>query len=102
MAAYRAAARLFPGCHMASLFIGMEYLRMNNFSTALLQLEQAKRICPTDPLVFNEIGVTFYKMQNYEQAKENLANALSLCRDANSATFESILLNMAHCHRKQK
>jgi anaphase-promoting complex subunit 6 len=39
MAAYRAAARLFPGCHLANLFIGMEYLRMNNYPTALLQLE---------------------------------------------------------------
>jgi anaphase-promoting complex subunit 6 len=36
MAAYRTASRLFPGCHQASLFIGMEYLRMNNLKTALL------------------------------------------------------------------
>jgi len=37
MAAYRTAARLFPGCHLASLFIGMEYVRLNNVQTALLQ-----------------------------------------------------------------
>ena len=39
MAAYRRAARLFPGCHLANLFIGMEYLRMNNLQTALLQFD---------------------------------------------------------------
>ena len=27
MKAYRSAARLFPGCHLANLYIGMEYLK---------------------------------------------------------------------------
>jgi len=45
MGAYRTAARLFPGCHLANLFIGMEYLRMNNVETALLQLKEAEKIC---------------------------------------------------------
>ena len=61
MAAYRTAARLFPGCHLASLFIGMEYLRTNNLKTALLSFNEAKKISDTDPLVFNEIGVVYYK-----------------------------------------
>ena len=30
IAAYRSASRLFPGCHLADLFIGMELLKMNN------------------------------------------------------------------------
>lgn len=75
---------------------------MNNFPTALLQFEQALKICRSDPLIFNEIGVTHYKQGNYEQALESLVQALSLCRDSNSATYESILLNMGHCYRKQK
>jgi len=41
MAAYRTAARLFPGCHKASLYIGMEYMRMNNIKTALLEFKHA-------------------------------------------------------------
>jgi len=61
MAAYRTAARLFPGCHLANLFIGMEYLRTNNLKTALLSFNEAKKISDSDPLVFNEIGVIFYK-----------------------------------------
>ena len=66
MAAYRTAARLFPGCHLAPLFIGMEYLRTNNLKTALLSFTEARKICDTDPLVFNEIGVVFYKQKQYE------------------------------------
>lgn len=66
MAAYRTAARLFPGCHLASLFIGMEYLRTNNLKTALLSFQEARKICDNDPLVFNEMGVVFYKQKGFE------------------------------------
>ena len=34
MNAYRTANRLFPGCHLASLYIGMEYLKLNSLKTA--------------------------------------------------------------------
>jgi len=60
MAAYRTAARLFPGCHHAPLYIGIEYLRTNNLKTALMSFRDAERINPSDPMVYNEIGVVFY------------------------------------------
>ena len=88
---------------MASLFIGMEYLRTNNLKTALLSFQDAKKICfDSDPLVFNEMGVVYYRQKQFELARENFANALSLCNESNSRTFESILINLAHCHRKLK
>lgn len=68
MAAYRRAARLFPGCHLANLYIGMEYLRQNNLDNALLQFNQAKSICSTDPKIFNEIGAVYYRQANFEAA----------------------------------
>jgi hypothetical protein len=36
MAAYTTAARRFPRCQTASLYIGMEYLRKTNLQLALL------------------------------------------------------------------
>jgi len=75
---------------------------MNNLQLALLQFEQAKSICQTDPLIFNEIGATYYKQANYSLARESLATALSLCKETNSSTYESILVNLANCHRKTK
>ena len=75
---------------------------MNNLQTALLQFNQAKMICSTDPQIYNEIGVAYYKQKNYDQAQENLGMALSFCKDTNSLLYESILLNLAHCHRKNK
>lgn len=97
MAAYRTAARLFPGCHLANLFIGMEYLRTNNLKTALLSFNESKKICDSDPLVFNEIGVVYYKQKQYENAKDAFVNAMSLCNESNSKTYETILINLAHC-----
>ncbi len=80
----------------------MEYLRTNNLKTALLSFTEAKKISDTDPLVFNEIGVVFYKQKQYDSAKEYFANALSLCNESNSKTYETILINLAHCQRKLK
>ena len=54
-------------------------------------------------MVYNEIGVVYYKQHSYEKAQEYLAKALSLCHDStNSTTYETIMLNSAHCHRKLK
>lgn len=104
MAAYRTAVRLFPGCHYANLYIGMEYLRMSNYKTALASLEEARRLNGEDALVFNEIGIVYYSEGRYGEARETLARALSLCidisEDQQCAQTQTILLNLAHCHRK--
>jgi anaphase-promoting complex subunit 6 len=68
MAAYRTAARLFPGCHIANLCIGMEYLRTNNLNTAKLSFLEAQNINERDPMVFNELGVVQYKQIDYKIA----------------------------------
>ena len=47
MAAYRAAARRFPGLHQPLLGIGMEYARMNNLNLALQCLQNAHDLAPT-------------------------------------------------------
>jgi len=56
MSFYRTVSRLFPGCYLAHLYMGMEYLRTNNLKTALLSFQYAKEINSNDPLIFNEIG----------------------------------------------
>ena len=53
MAAYRTAARLFPGCYLASLYIGMEYLRTNNLQTAMICFNEALKINNKDPNIYN-------------------------------------------------
>lgn len=102
MSAYRTAARLFPGCHLANQCIGMEYLRTNKLSTALIAFEQAQQINCNDCLVYNEKGVVYYKEKKYHEAKELFEIAHQLCKDENCKTYETILINLGHCHRKLK
>ena len=42
---------------IACRYIGMEYIRTNNIPVAQKFLEQAEAICPSDPLVLNELGI---------------------------------------------
>jgi len=68
-----------------------------------MSFTESMRINESDPMVYNEMGVVFYKQNNFEKAQEYLAKALSLCHDStNSTTFETIMLNTAHCYRKLK
>ncbi|CAI7860162.1 unnamed protein product, partial [Closterium sp. NIES-54] len=61
MVAYRTAVRLFTGFHVPLVCIGMEYARSNNLSLSLHFLDEARRLCPSDPLVHNELGVIAYR-----------------------------------------
>ncbi|KAG2377559.1 hypothetical protein C9374_009075 [Naegleria lovaniensis] len=78
MAAYRTAYRLFTGSHLPPLYIGMEHMKTNNLTLAQKFIQQALSICPTDPLVHNELGMISYKWKLYEDAKQHFENALRL------------------------
>ena len=62
------------------LCTGMEYLRTNNMSLSLTYFNQALKMCPKDPLVYNELGVVHYKNGDYVMAKANFETALKLCK----------------------
>eukprot|EP00249_Psilotum_nudum_P014975 c25100_g1_i1 orf=111-1745(+) len=100
MAAYRTAARLFTGCHLPALFIGMEYLRTNNLNLAEHFFMQARRICPTDPLIFNEMGVMAHRNKEYEVAAHWLRKTLLLIPVPITDAWEPTVVNLAHTLRK--
>jgi len=101
MAAYRTAARLFAGCHLPLLCIGMEYQRTNNLHLAGQFCEQARALCPTDPLVFNELGVLAYRNRDFAAATRHLSRALELVPEPVPDMWEPTVVNMAHALRKQ-
>ncbi|KAJ4839208.1 Cell division cycle protein 16 [Turnera subulata] len=98
MSAYRHAARLFPGCHLPILFIGMEYMRSHSYKLA----EQAKRICPSDPHVYNELGVVTYNMKEYDKAvfwfEKTLAHIPSLSQ-LWEPTLDNFNAAITHYHK---
>ncbi|RLN93984.1 hypothetical protein BBJ28_00014749 [Nothophytophthora sp. Chile5] len=80
MSSYRTASSLFPGSHLPPLYMGMEYLRTNSLVQAQEFIQQASEICPTDPLVYNELGTVHYKQKDYPRAIEMFTKALQLCK----------------------
>lgn len=101
MSAYRHAARLFPGCHLPILFIGMEYMRSHSYKLAEQFLTQAKRICPSDPHVYTELGVVAYNMKEYNKAVFWFEKTLALI-PCLSQLWEPTVVNLAHAYRKLK
>ena len=80
MSSYRTASSLFPGSHLPTLYIGMEFLRTNNLVQAQEFIRQAGVLCPSDPLVYNELGSVYYKQKEYSKAIEMFTKALKLCK----------------------
>ena len=129
MAAYRTAARLFPGLHLPLLGMGMEYQRMNNLALAEQLFKQGHAICPADPLLCNELGVLAYRNNHYQEAEQWLNKALDRLPDhltpgdsscschhwdhacitgtslqtvSVCTAWEPTLLNLGHVYRKQQ
>ncbi|KAF5478545.1 hypothetical protein F2P56_005095 [Juglans regia] len=102
MSAYRTAARLFPGCHLPTLYIGMEYMRTHSFKLAEQFFMQAKTICPSDPLVYNELGVVAYHMKEYNKAVWWFEKTLAHIPSPLSELWEPTVVNLAHAYRKLK
>ena len=82
--------------------MGMEYLRTNNLKTAHLSFKQAEEINSHDPLIYNELGVIYFKQRLFPEARDTFLSALNLCDDAVNYVIETILSNLAHCYRKLK
>ena len=101
MAAYRTAARLFAGCHLPVLCIGMEYMRTNNLALAEEFFKKAQEICPEDPLILNELGVLAFRQSQYGLAQQTLEHAISLLPQPMPDAWSSTLVNLGHALRKQ-
>lgn len=102
LSAYRTCLRLFPGCHLANLYVGMEYAKSNNLRTALLAFQEAFIISNSDPLVYNEIAVVYYKQKIYEKAKDYFLEGIKACKEDKSYVYQSLMINLGHTLRKLK
>ena len=101
--AYRTCLRLFPGCHYSNLYIGMEFVRTNNLKTALIAFQNALQLSQNDPLIYNEIGVVYYKQHMYNEALNYFIKGIKMCsEDDVSSAYQTLMINLAHTYRKLK
>jgi len=100
--AYSTASRLFQGSHLPLLFIGMQHLQVFNLTLASEHLAAAMKMCSSDPLVYNELGVLEYYNEHYANAVNFLERALELAGTTQSS--QSIWIktryNLAQAYRK--
>lgn len=104
MVAYRTATRLFAGCPLPWLGIGVEYLRTNHHALAEQYIRQAHALAPEHPLVLHELGVVHYCKGEYEDACAAfgaVAHAAGHRAPAAAAEArEPSLCNLGHSYRK--
>ena len=101
--AYRTCLRLFPGCHYSNLYIGMEFVRTNNLKTALIAFQNALQLSQNDPLIYNEIGVVYYKQHMYNEALNYFIKGIKMCsEDDVSSAYQTLMINLGHTYRKLK
>eukprot|EP00884_Botryococcus_braunii_P004732 jgi/Botrbrau1/1425/Bobra.0063s0117.2 len=102
MAAYRTAARMFPGLHQPLLGMALEYARMNNMELAEQLARQAYQRCPWDPLLCHELGVLAFRSHKLDEAKDWFHNALQhMPGGTPTAAWEPTLVNLGHVYRKK-
>ncbi len=97
MAAYRTAARLFPGLHLPLVGMGMEYQRMNNLHLAEQLFEQVGQ--PALPKRHPSVLLAGTAAHCAEGKPESFCNSLVFSADrlANSEIGQ-MLLRMRHWH----
>ncbi|CDK26754.1 unnamed protein product [Kuraishia capsulata CBS 1993] len=102
ISAYATASRLFPGSHLPNMFLGMQYLQMNNLSLADEYLSSAFSICPNDPLLLNELGVVYYHRGSLENAEQYFLRAVTAAKNlsADSKVWTSVNSNLGHVYRR--
>jgi len=99
MAAYRTAARLFPGLPQPVLGMALEYARMNNLGLAQKMCSMAYAKNPHDAALLLESGVIAYRNAKYEEALQLLKKAVDAFHEADEDR-EVALVNLGHCYRK--
>ncbi|KAI8113112.1 hypothetical protein M9435_003118 [Picochlorum sp. BPE23] len=107
MAAYRTAARLFPGLHEPILGMSLEYSKMNNMALAEKMCKIAYNKCPNDPALMHEMGTLAYKNGQFEEAASVLERTVAMLDERTSGgnigvedLKEVSLVNLSHAYRK--
>ena len=100
MAAYRTAARRFPGSHVPMLSIGMEYGKTANHNVAEQSLLRASRIMSGDPAVQNELAVIMYRAEDYLAANGYILECLRMLPEPMTLSWVTVVINAGHIQRK--
>ena len=107
LASYRAAQKYTPSSPLPFLYMAMEYMRTNHSSLAKHFFTTAQSLSSSivdnkHPLLYNELGVWYYKQQDYAQAITYFQQALSSSSSSEQEFWEPTMFNLGQSYRKSK
>lgn len=104
--AYFTSAQIMKGSFLPFLYIGLEYTLSNNLKLAERFYQQALNVECDDPFVLHELGVIWFKSQNYSNAEVSMRRAYNRLRSISHKNtikeWEPLLNNLGHVCRKLK
>ncbi|MEI8354733.1 MAG: tetratricopeptide repeat protein [Deltaproteobacteria bacterium] len=65
--------------------MGLSYLGEQNITSALIELTEAEKRMPDDPLLLNSLGLAYYKKGKYDLAEQKFLKAISLKQNFSEA-----------------
>jgi type IV pilus assembly protein PilF len=65
--------------------MGLSYLGENNITGALIELTEAEKLTPEDPVMLNSLGLAYNKKNKYELAEQKYLKAISIKPDYSEA-----------------
>ena len=65
--------------------MGLSFLGENNIPNALIELTQAEKLTPDDPMLLNSLGQAYYKKNKYDLAEQKYLKAVSIKPDYSEA-----------------
>ena len=102
MAAYRSAARLFPGLTAPLVGLGAEHARTANAPLAEALLARAHALCPGDPLPCHELAALALRAGDAVGAEAWARAALDRAPQPVPAAWEPTLVLLGHALRRQR
>jgi anaphase-promoting complex subunit 6 len=90
---------------MAPLYIGIEYIKTNNLQLAEQFVQLSKNIFPYDSLVYNELGIIYFKNGEYLKSIEYFQKSIDLLPEDEkeiNETYSISIFNIANSYRKLK
>jgi len=104
--AYFTSAQIMKGSFLPFLYIGLEYTLSNNLKLAERFYQQALNVECDDPFVLHELGVIWFKSQNYTNAEISMRRAYGRLKTISHKNtlkeWEPLLNNLGHVCRKLK
>ena len=97
---FKAGLSRYPANYLALLFIGVEYSKIGQMKLAISNIKEAKEIYDNDPIIYNELGNIYMKVNNYEDALKCMNEGISLCTNKKSVDYITFKENKAACLRK--